>query len=63
MGEGRSAFRFCSLSVLDHQPVEVKKVKLSIKLELTKRLKYRQGTCNVIGNFKLGTDHVAVHVG
>ena len=63
MEEDQSASRFCSLSVLSHQPVEVKKGKLLIKLELIKGLKYRQGTYNVIGNFILGIDHVAVHVG
>ena len=37
MGEGRSASHFCSLSVLAHQPVEIKGGKLPIGLKLTKR--------------------------
>jgi hypothetical protein len=62
MGEGRSAFCFCSLSVLGRQPIEVKKGKLLLKLKLTKGLKYQQGTYNVIGYFILGINDALVHM-
>ena len=62
MGGVRSAFRFYSLSVLGHQPVEMKESELPIKLKLTEGLKNRQETYNVIGNFIFGVDHVVVRV-
>jgi len=62
MGEGRSAFHFFLLSMLGHQPVEIKGGKLPIKLKLTKGLKYWKGTYNVIGDFMFGINHVAVHM-
>jgi len=62
MGEGQSVFRFYSPSMLGHQPVEMKKGELLIKLKLTRGLKYRQGTYNVVKYFIFGIDHVVVHV-
>ena len=62
VGEGQSASHFCLLSVLGGQPVEIKGGKLPIKLKLTKGLKYREGTYNIIRDFMLRIDHVAVHV-
>jgi len=48
--------------VLGHHPVEMKKGELPIKLKLTKGLKYRQGTYNVIRNLIFGVDYDTVHV-
>jgi hypothetical protein len=62
MEEDQSASRFYLPSVLGHQPVEVKRGKLPMKLKLTKGLKYRKRTYNVIGDFVFWVDHVAVHV-
>jgi len=62
MGEVRSASHFCLLLALGHQPVEMKKGELLIKLKLIKGLKYRQGTYNIIGNLIVEVNHVALHV-
>jgi hypothetical protein len=62
MGEDRSASHFYLLSVLGHQPVEIKGGKLTIKLKSTKWLKYRKGTYNVIGDFMFRIDHILWYI-
>jgi hypothetical protein len=51
MEEDQSASRFFLLLALGHQPIEVKRGKLPMKLKLTEGLKCRQGAYNIIGDF------------